>query len=119
MQSVSGLRRGTEGLAGHKTENGDEGKAGTRYNHESATYTEATRAEVRAFKVHSLSQDSYTAITVRSQANTNRNIRRTTNHFSMFPPLFLVILGKPTVNAEGGTSDRDEAEYTKRKYSDA
>lgn len=37
----------------------------------------------------------------------------------MFPPLFLVILGKPTVNAEGGTSDRDEAEYTKRKYSDA
>ncbi|KAG2055658.1 hypothetical protein BDR06DRAFT_1006851 [Suillus hirtellus] len=42
--------------------------------------------------------------------------RKITNHISMSLPLFLVILGKPTVNTEGGTSDQDEAEYTKCKY---
>ncbi|KAG1866992.1 hypothetical protein C8R48DRAFT_761312 [Suillus tomentosus] len=40
-------RGGTKGLTGHKTENGDdEGKAGTRYNHKRAAYTEASRVNV-------------------------------------------------------------------------
>jgi hypothetical protein len=37
----------------------------------------------------------------------------------MFLPFFVVILGNPAVDTEGGTSDRDEAEYTKRKDFDA
>jgi hypothetical protein len=46
MQSISGLRRRTEGLTGHEAEDGDnERKTGTRYDQESAAYTEAGRGE--------------------------------------------------------------------------